>query len=63
MNHFYEKFENKNALFAIRFQEQKIYCPEKRYAGQVRTLFREDYVKRGIAQAEKLAQELEFVTG
>lgn len=61
MNHFYGKFENKNALFAIRFQEQKIYCPEKRYAVQVRTLFREDYVKRGIAQAEKLAQELEFV--
>ena len=46
-------------LEIIRFQEQKIFCPQERYAVQVKERFQEDYVKKGILLAEKNMKELE----
>lgn len=57
MEEFFESFERPELLEVIRFQEEKVLFPEKRYAVQVRTHFQEDYVKRGLKLAEKYAGE------
>lgn len=57
MERFFGKFRNPELLKIIRFQEQKIFCPKERYAVQVREAFQEDYVKRGVALAEKYANQ------
>ena len=57
MERFFGKFRNPELLDIIRFQEQKVFCPKTRYAVQVREAFQEDYVKRGVALAEKYAEK------
>ena len=42
----------------IQEQEQKVLFPEMRYAVQVKSLFQDNYVRRGIALAEEYAKQL-----
>lgn len=58
MEQFFACFGKQELVEIIRFQKQKILDPEKRYAAQIRQQFQEDYVKRGVALAEKYAMEL-----
>lgn len=58
MERFFGRFRNPELLSLIHFQEQKLFCSKARYAVQVRDAFREDYVKRGIALAEKHAYDI-----
>lgn len=58
MERFFRQFGNQELVEIVRFQEEKLFCPVKRYAVQVRELFEEDYVKDGIRLAEKYARIL-----
>lgn len=58
MEHYFENFEEREFLEIVHFQQEKILCPQKRYAAQVRERFQEDYVKQGVTLAENYACEL-----
>lgn len=58
MEQFFECFGKQEPVEIIRFQKQKILDPGKRYSAQIRQQFQEDYVKRGVALAEKHAMGL-----
>ena len=55
MERFVRSLGSQELVEIVRFQEEKLFCPVKRYAVQVRELFEEDYVKDGIRLAEKYA--------
>ena len=55
MERFVRALGSQELVEIVRFQEEKLFCPVKRYAVQVRELFEEDYVKDGIRLAEKYA--------
>lgn len=59
MKRFFESLGRKDLLEVVHLQEQKIFCPGKRYAEQVKSLFGENYVKNGLKLAEQYARELE----
>lgn len=58
MEKFYKEFKDRKILECIGFQKEKILCPWKRYAVQVKEQFQRDYVKQGVRLAEKHAYEL-----
>ena len=58
MEHFFEEFEKREFLEVVRYQKEKIECPKKRYATQVKEQFQEDYVKQGVTLAERYVYEL-----
>lgn len=57
MEKYFTNFEKPELIEIIRYQERKILDSKNRYAVQIRDLFQEDYVKRGIYLAEKYAVE------
>lgn len=59
MEHFFMDHGRQEHVDVIRFQEQKVVCPEKRYAVRIKNAFRTNYVQKGIALARVYAQELE----
>lgn len=53
MKRFFQRIGKQELMEIIYFQEQKIFCPNNRYAVQIKSMFEKDYVKRGIELAEQ----------
>lgn len=53
MKRFFQCIGKQELMEIIYFQEQKIFCPNNRYAVQIKSMFEKDYVKRGIELAEQ----------
>ena len=53
MKRFFQRIGEQELMEIIYFQEQKIFCPNNRYAVQIKSMFEKDYVKRGIELAEQ----------
>ena len=53
MKQFFKRIGKEELMEIIYFQEQKIFCPNNRYAVQIKSMFEKDYVKRGIELAEQ----------
>ena len=58
MKRFFQRIGKQELMEIIYFQEQKIFCPNNRYAVQIKSMFEKDYVKRGIELAEQHARVL-----
>lgn len=57
MKRFLESLGRQDLLKIVHFQEQKIFDSGKRYAVQVKSLFCENYVKKGLELAGQYAHE------
>ena len=53
MKRFFQRIGKQELMEIIYFQEQKIFCPNNRYAVQIKSMFEKDYVKREIELAEQ----------
>lgn len=58
MKRFFQRIGKQELMEIIYFQEQKIFCPNNRYAVQIKSMFEKDYVKREIELAEQHARVL-----
>ena len=58
MERFVKMIEREDLLDIIWFQKQKVFFQKNRYAVQVNSGFGKDYVKQGLIQAQKNAEEL-----
>lgn len=58
MERFVKMIEREDLLDIIWFQKQKVFFQKNRYAVQVKSGFGKDYVKQGLIQVQKNAEEL-----
>lgn len=58
MEQFFVSLGQKELVEVIRFQERKVFCPNERYAEQIRRRFQKDYVKQGLELAKQHVKEL-----